>query len=41
MRERLRLVKGAIRIESKAMGGTTIQVRVPFPSDSAAELAAS
>lgn len=41
MRERIRLVKGTIRIESKAMGGTTIQVRVPFKADSSAELAAS
>jgi len=41
MRERVRLVKGTIRIESKAMGGTTIVVRVPLPSDGSAELAAS
>jgi PAS domain S-box-containing protein len=29
MRERIRLVNGAITIESKPMGGTTIHVRVP------------
>jgi PAS domain S-box-containing protein len=41
MRERVRLVKGTIMIESKAMGGTSIQVRVPFKSESSTELAAS
>jgi signal transduction histidine kinase len=30
MRERVRLVNGTIAIESKPMGGTTIDVRVPF-----------
>jgi PAS domain S-box-containing protein len=30
MRERVRLVKGTISIESKPMGGTTIHVRVPL-----------
>jgi len=29
MQERVRLVNGTIQIQSKAMGGTTIQVRVP------------
>jgi PAS domain S-box-containing protein len=33
MRERVRLVNGTITIESKAMGGTTIHVRVPFESE--------
>ena len=33
MRERVRLVNGAIVIESKPMAGTTIQVRVPFASE--------
>jgi signal transduction histidine kinase len=33
MRERVRLVNGAIAIESKLMGGTTIHVRVPFGSE--------
>jgi PAS domain S-box-containing protein len=32
MRERVRLVNGTITIESKPMGGTTIQVRVPLKS---------
>ena len=41
MRERVRLVNGTISIESKAMGGTTIQIRVPFQPESSAELAAS
>jgi signal transduction histidine kinase len=30
MRERVRLANGAISIESKPMGGTTINVRVPL-----------
>jgi PAS domain S-box-containing protein len=34
MQERVRLVKGMIEIQSKPMEGTTIQVRVPFWSDS-------
>jgi len=33
MRERVRLVGGTITIESKPMGGTTIQVRVPLESE--------
>jgi len=33
MRERVRLVNGAIDIESKRMGGTTIHVRVPIESE--------
>jgi PAS domain S-box-containing protein len=33
MRERVRLVKGTISIESKPMGGTTIHVRVPLESE--------
>ncbi len=33
MRERVRLVNGTISIESKAMGGTTIHVRVPLASE--------
>jgi PAS domain S-box-containing protein len=34
MRERARLVGGEITIDSKAMGGTTIHVRVPVDSES-------
>ena len=30
MRERVRLVKGTIVIESKPVGGTTVHVQVPF-----------
>jgi signal transduction histidine kinase len=33
MRERVRLVSGAITIESKPMAGTTIHVRVPLQSE--------
>jgi PAS domain S-box-containing protein len=33
MRERIRLVKGTISIESKPMSGTTIHVRIPPPSE--------
>ena len=33
MKERVRLVNGAIAIESKPMAGTTIHVHVPFRSD--------
>jgi PAS domain S-box-containing protein len=40
MQERVRLVNGAISIESKPMGGTTIRVRVPVKSDCALERAA-
>jgi signal transduction histidine kinase len=32
MRERVRMVHGTIAIESKPMGGTTIEVRVPLES---------
>jgi signal transduction histidine kinase len=32
MQERVRLVKGTIEIQSKPMGGTTVQVRVPLDS---------
>jgi PAS domain S-box-containing protein len=32
MRERVRLVNGTVAIESKPMGGTTIEVRVPLES---------
>jgi PAS domain S-box-containing protein len=37
MRERVRLVDGTIAIESSLMGGTTINVRVPFTSEIRAE----
>jgi signal transduction histidine kinase len=37
MRERVRLVNGTITIESKPMGGTTIQVRVPFELQQASQ----
>jgi signal transduction histidine kinase len=37
MRERVRLINGTISIESKPMGGTTIQVRVPLESKHAAQ----
>jgi PAS domain S-box-containing protein len=37
MRERVRLVKGTISIESKPTGGTTIHVRVPLGSGHAAK----
>jgi signal transduction histidine kinase len=40
MRERVRLVNGAISIESKPMGGTTIHVRVPFGSGHGSQRAA-
>ena len=33
MRERVRLVNGTIKIESKPMSGTTIHVRVPFQEE--------
>ena len=39
MRERVRLVNGAISIESKPMGGTVIHVRVPFKSEHVSERA--
>jgi len=37
MRERVRLVEGTIVIDSKPMGGTTIDVRVPFKSEQEAQ----
>jgi len=37
MQERVRLVNGTIMIDSKPAGGTTIQIRVPFGSERAAE----
>jgi PAS domain S-box-containing protein len=39
MRERVRLVNGTIAIESKPMGGTTIDVRVPLESQRASQRA--
>jgi len=39
MRERVRLVKGKITIDSKPMGGTTIHVCVPLESELRSELA--
>jgi signal transduction histidine kinase len=39
MRERVRLVNGTIAIESKPMGGTTINVRVPLESEHVSERA--
>ena len=40
MRQRVRLVNGAITIQSKPMGGTTIHVGVPFPAVDDAQLGA-
>jgi signal transduction histidine kinase len=40
MRERVRLVDGTISIESKAMGGTTIHVCIPFDSAQTSQCAA-
>jgi signal transduction histidine kinase len=40
MRERVRLVNGKIAIESKAMGGTTVHVHVPFEANEPSHLAA-
>jgi len=40
MQERVRLMNGTLRIESKPMGGTTIRVRVPFDSAHGAQRAA-
>jgi len=39
MRERVRLVNGTIAIESKPMGGTTIEVRVPLESQHSSQRA--
>ena len=33
MRERVRLIKGIIEIQSKPMGGTRVHVRVPLMSE--------
>ena len=40
MRERVRLVGGTIAIDSKPMGGTTIDVRVPLGSENTSQRAA-
>jgi signal transduction histidine kinase len=40
MRERVRLVNGAIEIESKPMGGTIVHVRVPFKLEQGSKRAA-
>ena len=40
MQERVRLVNGAIEIQSKPMGGTTIHVRIPLSSENASQRAA-
>jgi PAS domain S-box-containing protein len=40
MRERVRLVRGTIVIESKPLGGTTIHVRVPFQLEHGSQQAA-
>ena len=40
MQERVRLVNGTIKIQSKPMGGTTIDVRVPLSSENASQRAA-
>jgi signal transduction histidine kinase len=40
MQERVKLLNGAITIESKPMGGTSIRVRVPLRSEHAAQRAA-
>jgi signal transduction histidine kinase len=40
MRERVRLVNGAITIDSKPMGGTTIHVGLPLPSELGSQRAA-
>src|SRR5205823_142722 len=39
MRERLRLVRGAIAIDSRPSGGTYIEVRVPLPVNGQTESA--
>jgi signal transduction histidine kinase len=39
MQERVRLLNGKIAIESKPMGGTTVQVRVPFGPEKFSERA--
>ncbi len=39
MRERVRLAKGTITIDSKPMGGTTVHVCVPIDSEQGSELA--
>ena len=40
MRERVRLVGGTIAIDSKALAGTTIHVRVPFEEERGSQSAA-
>jgi PAS domain S-box-containing protein len=40
MRERVRLVNGTIAIDSKPMGGTSVQVRVPLESEENSQRAA-
>ena len=40
MQERVRLVNGIIEIRSKPMGGTTVHVRVPLPSEPGSQRAA-
>jgi len=40
MQERVRLVNGIIEIRSKPMGGTTVHVRVPLPSEPDSQRAA-
>jgi len=37
MRERLRMVRGEIAIDSSASGGTRVEVRVPVPGAEGAE----
>lgn len=41
MQERVRLLNGTIRVKSKPMGGTTIQVRMPLERDGFSEQAVS
>ena len=40
MQERIRLVNGSIEIQSKPMGGTTVDVRIPLSSENASQRAA-
>jgi len=40
MRERVRLVKGTIEIQTRPMGGTTIHIRVPLASEDKEQRAA-
>jgi signal transduction histidine kinase len=41
MRERVRLLNGTIKIDSKPMGGTSIHVRVPLESEHIPQRAAA